>query len=246
MIATHVDDCMMFAKDHTKVKEVIKSLEDGFKLTDEGDLSACLGIDITKSKNNTWILSQPFLIERIVKTLGLEEDSNVHDTPYVEILTSDKDGEAFCEKWNYRSVQGTLTYLDESSRPDIQFAVHHTSRFCNNPKSSHAKEIKRIGRHLRRTKEKGIIFNPNKSLGFEDWADADFAGGWNLRDSGSMKSVLSRSGFVIKYAGCPIAWSSKLQSEIVLSTTEAECVSLSQSLRDLTPLHNIFDELKEV
>ena len=139
-----------------------------------------------------------------------------------------------------------LTCLAGSTRPDMQFAVHQTSRFCNNPKASHAKAIKRIGRHLKRTKDKGIIFIPNDSLGFEDWADADFAGGWNLKDSGSLRSVLSRTGFIIKFLGCPIAWCSKLQSEIALSTTEAECISLSQSLRDLIPLHNIFDELKEV
>ena len=50
----------------------------------------------------------------------------------------------------------------------------------------------------------------------------------------------------MKYASCPIAWSSKLQSEIVLSTTEAEHISLSQSLRDLMPLHNMFDKLSSV
>ena len=64
-----------------------------------------------------------------------------------------------------------------------------------------------------------------------------------MKDSSSMRSVLSRSEFVIKYAGCPIAWSSTLQSEIGLSTTEAEHVGLSQILRDLIPMHNIFDEL---
>jgi len=246
IIVTYVDDCIIFAKDHNKVQEIIKSLEDSFKLTDEGDLSAYLGIDITKNENSTWTLSQPYLIDRILKALHLEDDSKVHDTPATEILTSDKKGEPFNENWHYRSVQGMLTYLAGSTRPDIQFAVHQTSRFCNDPKAIHGKAIKRIGRYLKRTRDKGLIFSPNKNNGFEDWADADFAGGWNLKDSGCMRSVLSRSGFIIKYASCPIAWSSKLQSEIALSTTEAEYISLSQSLRDLIPLHNIFNELSEV
>ena len=246
IIVTYVDDCIIFAKDHDKVKQIISSLEDNFKLADEGDLSAYLGIDITKSNNETWTLSQPFLIDRIINALNLENDSKVHDTPATEILTSDKNGEPFAESWHYRSVQGMLTYLAGSTRPDIQFAVHQTSRFCNDPRASHGKAIKRIGRYLKRTRDKGLIFSPNKDNGFEDWADADFAGGWNLKDSGCLRSVLSRSGFIIKYASCPIAWSSKLQSEIALSTTEAEYISLSQSLRDLIPLHNIFDELSKV
>ena len=245
VIVTYVDNCIIFAKDHSKVKEIIKSLESNFKLTDEGDLSAYLGIDITKYRENSWTLSQPFLINRIIKALGLEDDSKTHDTPATDVLTSDKDGIQFNEKWSYRSIQGMLTYLTGSTRPDIQFAVHQTSRFCNNPKDSHTKAIKRIGRYLKCTSDKGIIFNPNESLGFEDWADADFVGGWNLKDSSSMRSALSRSGFVIKFAGCPIIWSSKLQSEIALSTTEAEYISLSQSLRDLIPIHNIFDELSK-
>ena len=42
-------DCIIFAKDPTKVQEIIKSLESNFKLTDEGDLSAYLGSDFTKN-----------------------------------------------------------------------------------------------------------------------------------------------------------------------------------------------------
>ena len=57
IIVTHVDYCIIFAEDHSKVKEIIKSLEDSFKLTDEGDLSAYLGIDITKNDDGSWTLS---------------------------------------------------------------------------------------------------------------------------------------------------------------------------------------------
>ena len=74
----------------------------------------------------------------------------------------------------------------------------------------HGKVIKRIGRYLKRTKDKGLIFYPNHNNAFEDWTDADFAGAWNLRDSNSSRSAVSRSGFIIKYANYPIAWSSKL------------------------------------
>ena len=51
IIVTYVDDCIMFAKDHIKVQEIIKSHEDNFKLTDEGDLSAYLGIGVTRNDN---------------------------------------------------------------------------------------------------------------------------------------------------------------------------------------------------
>ena len=76
-----MDNCIIFVKDHDKVKEIIKYLEESFKLTDEEDLSACLGIDITKNRNDTWTLSQPFLNYRIIKALNLQDYSKVHDVP---------------------------------------------------------------------------------------------------------------------------------------------------------------------
>ena len=55
---------------------------------------------------------------------------------------------------------------------------------------------------------------------------------------------MSRTGFVIMYAGCPILWGSKLQSEIALSTTEAEYIALSQAVKEVIPLMRLIQELK--
>ena len=55
---------------------------------------------------------------------------------------------------------------------------------------------------------------------------------------------MSRTGYVIKYANCPIIWCSKLQTEIALSTTESEYISLSQSLRDMLPLMELLKEIR--
>ena len=57
---------------------------------------------------------------------------------------------------------------------------------------------------------------------------------------------MSRSGFIIKYADCPIYWSSKLQTEIALSTAKAEYIALSSSLREVILLMTVMDELNEV
>jgi hypothetical protein len=45
------------------------------------------------------------------------------------------------------------------------------------------------------------------------------------------------------FAYCPILWTSKLQSEIALSTTEVEYISLSQAMQDLIPLRTTLQEL---
>jgi hypothetical protein len=50
------------------------------------------------------------------------------------------------------------------------------------------------------------------------------------------ENVYSCTGYVIFYAGYPIFCQSKLQTEIALSTAEAEYIALSQALRETIPM----------
>ena len=83
-------------------------------------------------------------------------------------------------------------------------ANHQCARFVNNPMRCHERAMMRISRYLSATKDSGIIFSPNKLLGLECFVDADFAGGWFQADSDNPDNVMSRTGYVIKYAGFPI------------------------------------------
>jgi hypothetical protein len=49
---------------------------------------------------------------------------------------------------------------------------------------------------------------------------------------------------MITYAGCSLVWCSKLQTEIALSTTESEYISLSAALREVIPLRRLFSEIQ--
>ena len=139
-----------------------------------------------------------------------------------------------------------LSYLQGNTRPEIAMAVHQTARFCNDPKLSHEKAIMRLGRYLLDTRKRGIIYKPDKSKGLECYVDADFAGGWTQADSEDATNVMSRTGYVLMYANCPIHWVSKLQSEIALSTAEAEYIALSQALREVIPLMTLLEELNKI
>jgi hypothetical protein len=97
------------------------------------------------------------------------------------------------------------------------------------------------------TREQGIILDPQDGKSFEVYADADFCG--NLNRSTSMNDVsttTSRTGYIISFAGCPITWASKLQAHIALSTTEAEYIALSQSLREIIPMTNLTTEINRL
>jgi hypothetical protein len=56
-------------------------------------------------------------------------------------------------------------------------------------------------------------------------------------------NVYSQTGYIIWYAGCPIYWQSKLQTEMALSTAEAEYIALSQALRETLPMTNLIKEI---
>ena len=76
--------------------------------------------------------------------------------------------------------------------------------------------------------------------------DADFAGSWDAGDAHTPESVLSRTSYVIMFAGCPISWCSKLQTEIALSTTEAEYIALSQAMREVIPFMTLLEEVNTI
>jgi hypothetical protein len=136
-----------------------------------------------------------------------------------------------------------LLYLSSNTRPDIQFAVHQVARFSHCPKHSHAQAVKRIVRYLLATSTKGIEFEPDIRAGLVCYVDADFAGLHGYEDDQDPVSVKSRTGFVLTLFGCPIIWSSKLQSEITLSSTAAEYVAFSMAMREVLPMRALLKEL---
>ena len=69
---------------------------------------------------------------------------------------------------------------------------------------SHERAVKRIGRYLLGSKDRGILFNVSKSHGLECYVDADFAGAWDKENHDDPDYVLSRTGFVVFYAGYPL------------------------------------------
>ena len=252
IILVYVDDCIVISRESGYINSFIKSLQDGpenFEFTDEGSLESYLGVKfIDYDKGDQFEMTQPFLINRIIESLGFEQRmTNAQPSPAVKpLLHRDLDGEPRRTPWNYRSVIGMMNYLQQSTRPDLAFAVHQCARFCNDPKRSHERAVKRIGKYLLGTKERGITCRPDKNKGLECYVDADFAGSWDSGDSDNPENVMSRTGYIIQYAGCPVVWCSKLQTEIALSTMEAEYIALSQAMREVIPLIAMMDELESL
>jgi len=93
------------------------------------------------------------------------------------------------------------------------------------------------------SEDRGLIVNPTDDLKLECFCDADFAGLWGAEDEQDPICVRSRTGYVITIGGAPVLWTSKLQTEIAVSTMHAEYIALSQSMRDLLPTKGLLQEV---
>ena len=245
----YTDDSILTGPDPKELDTIIEEMKQvGLEITVEGDISDFLGVNIQRNKDGTVHLTQPQLIDSILKELHLTGDKVAGKTTPAavsKLLSRHSNSKSFDNHFHYRRVIGKLNYLEKSTRPDIAYAVHQSARFSSDPKEEHGQAVKWIGRYLYKTKDKGLILKPSGSS-FDVYVDADFAGNWNKDDASEEGyTARSRHGYIIMYSGCPITWASRLQTEVALSSTESEFIGLSQALRTTIPMMELLKELKQ-
>ena len=120
------------------------------------------------------------------------------------------------------------------SRRDIVNAVRAVARYCSAPKMVHWKAALGILGYAVRTSSFRITFQRGTVEGFHlvSFADADHASKATDR-----RSV---SGGVVMCAGGPVPWHSKTQECMSLSTTQAECVAMSDMGKDILFLRQVW------
>ncbi len=149
---------------------------------------------------------------------------------YMHLRTSQafKDQPAFNLSFNYRSAVRKFNYLAQTTCPDIMHTTHQVAKYSSDPEEPHGEAILYLVWYLKKTRDLGICFKPDPKKGFECYCDANFSGNWNKKFAHKNPSTSkSQSGWVVFYVGCPVCWASKLQSQVALSTTEAEYIAMS-------------------
>eukprot|EP00804_Cyclotella_cryptica_P025289 CCRYP_010373-RB/>CCRYP_010373-RB protein AED:0.34 eAED:0.34 QI:0/-1/0/1/-1/0/1/0/497 len=236
----YVDDLIFWAMDGAYIDALADQLiAAGVSFEQESDAAGFLGVRMEiDPKTGLMEMKQTGLIDRVIETLGLDlgTTSGKFTPAEAKPLVKDADGEPALGEFSYSSVVGMLLYLAGHTRPDIAYAVNCCARYMFCPKRSHELALKRIGRYLKATRDRGLVLNPSKLLKVDCYPDADFAGLYGHENSSDPSCVKSRTGFVITVANCPVLWQSKLQTETALSTMEAEIVALAHSCRELFPI----------
>lgn len=217
IVSLYVDDLIFTRSDERMFEDFKTSMKMEFDMTDLGKMKYFLGVEVVQNSEGIF-LSQRKYAQEILEIFGMEKSNSVRN-PMVPGFKLMKNGDgAQVDMTQYKQMVGSLMYLTVT-RPDLAYMVSVVSRYMERPTELHVQAIKRILRYVMGTMEKGLWYkhgtkNEGKLVAF---SDSDYAGDIDDRRS--------TSGYVFIMNGGAVAWSSKKQPMVTLSTTEAEFIS---------------------
>ena len=242
VITVSIDDMAVTSRYLTHVERFKDDLRKHFEISDLGELTWLLGLKVERDRAaQTITLTQKAYIETILERFCLVE-AKAATTPMdpgaILSIEQSPATHAECERMQdvpYQRGIGSLMYAATSTRPDISFLVATLSQFMWNPGSAHWEAAKRVMHYLKGTADYGITLGTT-DVGLEAYVDADWA---------SQPHHHSMSGYVILLNGGPVAWSSRKQPLVALSTAEAEYIALTTVIREVLYLQLLLNELYE-
>lgn len=241
-VAVYVDDLLIFSNNVSMKNKLKNSLSYHFKMKDLGEAKSCIGIHITRNRQDGKIyLDQTKYIDCILDKFGMNECNPIKTpTDVNQRLTKEmafnSEGELHdMSGVPYQEVVGSILYLAQCTRPDIAFAVGMVSKFNNQHGPAHWTAVKRILKYLKGTREFKMEFSAAGNREVIGFSDAD----WGA-DVDDRKSC---TGYVFTMQGGAISWLSKKQQTVALSSTEAEYMAVSTKCQEANWLRKFTAEL---
>ncbi|WZZ19965.1 hypothetical protein YC2023_121352 [Brassica napus] len=229
----YVDDIILTGNNQTHLNNFITSLSTRFSLKDLGQLSYFLGIEAHYSSQGLLLTQHRYIADLLHR--NKMEDCNTVPTPmcpYKPLTLSS--GTPLKDPTQYRATVGSLQYLS-LTRPDISFAVNKMSQFMHKPSDEHWNGVKRILRYLAGTMTTGIFLHKHNTPSLHAYTDADWAG--------NKDDYTSTGAYIVYYGKHPIAWSSKKQTTVARSSTEAEYRSIASTASEVSWVISLITEL---
>ncbi|GKC90729.1 retrovirus-related pol polyprotein from transposon TNT 1-94 [Tanacetum coccineum] len=217
LVQIYVDDIIFGSTNPKLSKRFEKLMHSKFEMSMMGELKFFLGIKIHQSPRSIFINQAKYAQEILIKH-GMTSCDIIGTPMATKHLDADLIGTPV-DQTIYRSMVGELMYLT-ASRPDIIHATCYCARYQAKPTEKHLTAVKRIFRYLRNTIHMGLWYP--KDTGFKLTAFS------NLDHVGHLDSRKSTSGGIQFLGGDKlVSWSSKKQDCTLMSSAEAENVSLS-------------------
>lgn len=241
-IAVYVDDLLIFSNDNLLKTKLKSCLKNNFEMKDLGAANSFLGLRISRDRESGKLyIDQEQYIQDLLNRFGMT-NCNPCKTPMDHTVKLSKtmspktqEDRANMENVPYQELVGSLLFAAQVSRPDICYAVNLISRFNKDPGRAHWLAAKRILRFLKGTISTKLCYSKNEVEDIFGFCDADYAS-----DVDERKSV---TGYIFKKQGGAIAWCSKKQPTVALSTTESEYMALGSAIQEALWLKGLEAEL---
>jgi hypothetical protein len=215
IVLVYVDDIIFGCNKDSLVQWFSSAMQFEFEMSMIGEMPFFLGLQITQRPEGMFISQEKYLRE-MMKRFQME-DSKPMGTPMVTRCKLRKDDDSSdVDQRSYRSMIGILMYIT-TSRPNIMHVVGMVGRYQVAPKEIHLQDVKRIFRYLKETMTYGLWYPKNQNLQLTSYSDADWANCVDERKS--------TSGGAFFLGDSLVAWLSKKQGSISLSTTEVEYIA---------------------
>ncbi|GMF50089.1 unnamed protein product [Phytophthora fragariaefolia] len=232
VVCLYVDDLLIASRDQDVIISVKAQIAEKFKIKELEQARYILGIEIDYNmEDKTLGICQRTYTEGVIKKFGQEHanpslnplDTSVYLTKNHKPKTDEE--KAKIRSKPYRSLIGSLMYLECGTRPDISVAVAKLSRFLENPGEKHWNAGIKVVKYLLKTKNIGILYDGAVSSKLVAYSDADWAGNRDDR-----RSV---SGMMVMMCGAPVVWRSTFHKTVALSSIEAEYMVLSECVKEV-------------
>lgn len=234
-ILIYVDDMIIVTQTEKEFGDIFKSLQIHFNVTNLGHVCYFLGMEIERNASG-FKINQTTYIRKLAQRFGLDKAKPSKVPLDISYLQQKEERDQLPGNHNYLSLIGGLLYVAVHSRPDIAVSVSILAQKSSCPNTQDWTEAKRIMRYLNATSNHKLQIGTSTN-GLEMFVDADWAG-----DSRDRKS---NSGILIMFGGGPIAWVSRKQTCVALSSTEAEFVALAEGCQELVWIKRLVKEIGE-
>ena len=227
------------------IDDAIRVLQCHFQAKDPTSLEDYVGDQIVQSDDGkkAW-LRQPTIIKSLEKQFGERvAKKKMTITPGTPGFIGGKvdDISKVDEKTQsiYRSGMRTLLYLTKHCRPDITNPVRELSKSMDGASMAQVTEMYRAIIFVLETKTLGLRMVPIYNHGIwklEALSDSDFE-----NDKGTRYSVYR---YIIYFCCVPVAWKSKSMKSVVLTTTEAEYVAVSEVVKEIKVFYQMLRSME--
>ncbi|XP_031277700.1 uncharacterized protein LOC116136136 [Pistacia vera] len=210
-VSLYVDDLLIMGSSSIQLEKFKMAMHNEFEMTDLGEMSYFLGMEIHQSQHGIFVSQKKFANE-ILHKFDMDRCKPVDTLLVANLKLSKDDGAVKIDEKMYRSLIGCLLYLT-ATRPDLMLATSILSRFMSSPSEIHLKATKRVLRYIKGSVELGVWFKKTKNLPLIGYSDSD-----RVRCINDMRST---SGYVFFLNSGAICWLSKKQDTISESIVEA-------------------------